>query len=82
MGAAGSPFNIAAASLRLGDFSREQTLALLGQHTEATGQAFAPEALAAVWTQRRPALAGERAGAWDVLRLLREQGVAGRPCAR
>ncbi len=53
MGAAGSPFNIAAASLRLGDFSREQTLALLGQHTEETGQAFAPEALDAVWTQTR-----------------------------
>ncbi len=53
MGAAGSPFNIAAASLRLGDFSREQTLALLGQHTEETGQAFAPEALEAVWTQTR-----------------------------
>ena len=53
MGAAGSPFNIAAESLRLGDFSREQTLALLGQHTEQTGQAFAPEALAAVWTQTR-----------------------------
>ena len=45
MGAAGSPFNIAAESLRLGDFSREQTQALLGQHTEAPGQAFAPEAL-------------------------------------
>ena len=53
MGAAGSPFNIAAASLRLGDFSREQTLALLGQHTEETGQGFAPEALQAVWTQTR-----------------------------
>ena len=53
MGAAGSPFNIAAKSLRLGDFSREQTQALLGQHTEATGQAFAPEALEAVWTQTR-----------------------------
>ena len=53
MGAAGSPFNIAAKSLRLGDFSREQTQALLGQHTEETGQAFAPEALEAVWTQTR-----------------------------
>ena len=53
MGAAGSPFNIAAKSLRLGDFTREQTLALLGQHTEETGQAFAPEALEAVWTQTR-----------------------------
>ena len=37
----------------LGDFSREQTLALLGQHTEETGQAFAPEVLEAVWTQTR-----------------------------
>ena len=53
MGASGSPFNIAAKSLRLGDFSREQTLKLLGQHTEETGQAFAPEALEAVWTQTR-----------------------------
>ncbi len=53
MGATGSPFNIAAESLRLGDFSREETLALLGQHTEETGQAFAPGAQEAVWTQTR-----------------------------
>ena len=53
MGAAGSPFNIAAASLRLGDFSRAETLALLCQHTAETGQAFAPEALEAVWRQTR-----------------------------
>ena len=53
MGAAGSPFNIVAKSLRLGDFSRAETLALLGQHTAETGQAFAPEALEAVWTQTR-----------------------------
>ena len=46
-------FNIAAESLWLGDFSREQTLALLGQHTAETGQAFAPKALEAVWTQTR-----------------------------
>ena len=51
IGATGSPFNIAAKSLRLSDFSRDETLALLGQHTEATGQPFAPEALEAVWTQ-------------------------------
>ncbi len=51
IGATGSPFNIAAASLRLGDFSRAETLALLGQHTGQTGQPFAPEALEAVWTQ-------------------------------
>ena len=49
----GSPFNIAAKSLRLGDFSQEQTLALLAQHTEETGQAFTPEALDALWTQTR-----------------------------
>ena len=51
--AGGSPFNIAAASLRLGDFSRRETLALLRQHSVQTGQAFAPEALEAVWTQTR-----------------------------
>ena len=46
-----SPFNIAAESVRLGDFTREETAALLGQHTADTGQAFAPEALDAVWAQ-------------------------------
>ncbi len=53
MGATGSPFNIAAKSLRLGDFSRGETLALLAQHTAETGQPFAPEAQEAVWTQTR-----------------------------
>ncbi len=53
MGASGSPFNIAAKSLRLGDFSRDETLALLGQHTAETGQPFTSEALEAVWTQTR-----------------------------
>ncbi len=53
MGATGSPFNIAAKSLRLGDFSRDETLALLAQHTAETGQPFAPEAQEAVWTQTR-----------------------------
>ena len=53
MGASGSPFNIAAESLRLGDFSRAETLALLGQHTAETGQPFTPEAQEAVWTQTR-----------------------------
>ena len=48
-----SPFNIAAESVRLGDFTREETAALLGQHTADTGQAFAPEALDAVWDQTR-----------------------------
>ena len=47
----GSPFNIAAKSLRLGDFSQQETSALMAQHTEETGQRFAPAAVDAVWTQ-------------------------------
>ena len=53
MGATGSPFNIAAKSLRLGDFSRDETLALLAQHTVETGQPFTPDAQQAVWTHTR-----------------------------
>ena len=47
--AGGSAFNVKAKSLRLGDFSRHEVLALLGQHTAETGQAFTAEALEAVW---------------------------------
>ncbi len=47
----GSPFNIVAKSLRLGDFSREEALALLGQHTAETGQAFTAGAQETVWEQ-------------------------------
>ena len=46
-----SPFNIVAESLRLGDFTQEETLALLGQHTGETGQAFTDGAREAIWTQ-------------------------------
>ena len=46
-----SPFNIVAKSLRLGDFTREETLTLLGQHTGETGQAFTDDAREAIWTQ-------------------------------
>ncbi len=49
--AGGSAFNIKARSLRLGDFSRAEVLALLGQHTAATGQVFTAEALETIWTQ-------------------------------
>ena len=42
--AGGSPFNVAAKSLRLGDFSEAQTYALLAQHTAETGQAFTADA--------------------------------------
>ena len=51
--AGGSAFNIKAKSLRLGDFTRTEVRALLGQHTEATGQEFAPDALDAIWEQTR-----------------------------
>ena len=46
-----SPFNIVAKSLRLGDFTQEETLALLDQHTGETGQAFTSQAREAIWTQ-------------------------------
>ena len=49
--AGGSPFNIRAESLRLGDFTETETRALLAQHTEETGQRFEPEAVEAVWEQ-------------------------------
>ena len=51
--AGGSPFNVAAKSLRLGDFTEAETRALVAQHTEETGQRFSPAALDAVWTQTR-----------------------------
>ena len=49
----GSAFNIKAESLRLGDFSREELCALYAQHTAATGQMFAPEALELAWQSTR-----------------------------
>ena len=49
----GSPFNVKAESLRLGDFTERDVRALLGQHGAETGQAFTPEAVAAVWEQTR-----------------------------
>ena len=51
--AGGSPFNVAAKSLRLGDFTEVETRALVAQHTDETGQRFTPAALDAVWTQTR-----------------------------
>ncbi|MCF7977785.1 MAG: AAA-like domain-containing protein [Chromatiaceae bacterium] len=52
----GSAFNIKAKSLRLGDFSHDETLTLLQEHTKETGQVFTPEALERVWelTQGQP----------------------------
>ena len=49
--AGGSAFNVKAESLRLGDFSRDEVLALVGQHTSETGQPFTGEALETMWTR-------------------------------
>ena len=49
--AGGSGFNISADSLRLRDFDRAETEALLGQHTAETGQEFETAALERVYTQ-------------------------------
>ena len=51
--AGGSPFNVAAKSLRMGDFTEAETRALMAQHTEETGQRFSEAALDSVWTQTR-----------------------------
>ena len=51
--AGGSPFNIAAKSLRMGDFTEAETRALMAQHTGETGQRFTAAAQEAVWTQTR-----------------------------
>ena len=47
----GSAFNIKAKSLRLGDFSEQEVRELLAQHTAATGQAFAEEAVRLILTR-------------------------------
>ena len=47
----GSPFNIRAESLRLGDLTEAETRALLAQHTEETGQRFERKAVETVWEQ-------------------------------
>ena len=49
--AGGSGFNISADSLRLRDFDRAETEALLGQHTAETGQEFETAAIDRVYTQ-------------------------------
>ena len=51
--AGGSPFNVAAKSLRLGDFSEAETYALIQQHTDETEQPFTSAACEAVWKQTR-----------------------------
>ena len=51
--AGGSPFNVAAKSLRMGDFTETETRTLMAQHTEETGQHFSSAAQDSVWTQTR-----------------------------
>ena len=74
--AGGSPFNVAAKSLRLGDFTEIGNLqALMQQHTEETHQRFTlgcPRCR--LDANPRPALAGERA---LCRRLLRQRSGAG-----
>lgn len=45
----GSAFNIKAESLRLGNFTQEEIHELYMQHTDATGQEFAPECFPMIW---------------------------------
>jgi hypothetical protein len=44
-----NPFNVITEDLMLRNFTEKEVAALYAQHTEATGQVFEPEALAAVW---------------------------------
>ena len=56
-------------SLRLGNFSRDEVLALLNQHTEETGQAFTADVQELIWMQTpRATVAGQRAGLHSLLR--------------
>jgi len=52
----GSAFNIKSESIRLGDFTQNDVKNLLQQHTDATGQTFAPGVLEEIWddTQGQP----------------------------
>ncbi|MBP5544818.1 MAG: ATP-binding protein [Kiritimatiellae bacterium] len=44
-----SPFNVIAEDFTLRNFTEDEVRALYAQHTEATGQAFEPEALEKAW---------------------------------
>ncbi|GII80307.1 hypothetical protein Sru01_52890 [Sphaerisporangium rufum] len=69
-----SPFNIIARSLRLGDFTADQIAELYGQHTQATGQEFAKDAVDRVFelTQGQPWLVNALAD-----ELITQMGVTG-----
>jgi hypothetical protein len=59
----GSPFNIKQDSATLANFSRQDVVDLLGQHTTETGQVFLPQAVEAIWywTQGQPYLVNKLA---------------------
>ena len=76
----GSAFNIKARSLRLGDFSQAEVLALLGQHTEETGQVFTADCLRnGLDADPRAAVAGQCAGRRSLFlrRICRDVGSSG-----
>ena len=78
----GSGFNVKAASLRLGDFSRREISALYRQHTEETGQFFDDAAVAKVWdlTRGQPWLVN--ALAYEACFAMKEGRDRSRPVAR
>jgi len=45
----GSPFNIKEDSITIGNFTEEDVATLTTQHTQETGQEFAPDALVRIW---------------------------------
>jgi hypothetical protein len=45
----GRAFNIKAKSLRLGDFSKNEVIFLLNEHTRETGQLLTPESIELIW---------------------------------
>ena len=49
--AGGSPFNVIAKTLRLGDFTSNEVQALLAQHNDEAGQSFTADAAATLWEQ-------------------------------
>ena len=49
--AGGSPFNVIARSLRLGDFAPDEVRTLVAQHSNETGQSFTEDAVATLWEQ-------------------------------
>ncbi|NKY57234.1 ATP-binding protein [Nocardia flavorosea] len=66
-----SPFNIKVDSIRLGDFTRDEVIALYTQHTAETGQEFSPRALdlAYYYTQGQPWLVNALAS--EIIRRMR-----------